>query len=116
MVGLIVSFLDEYLSHTVIFRCQTCRKASILHFKEVRSCLTGYLIGRVELEPSRRIALTHRDIPKTEKFCMSGPVKFGEKSKNVKPPGNHAYYFLERLDHVKQDIRLVGLILSLLDE
>ena len=36
--------------------------------------------GRVDGEPSRRIALTHRDIPKAEKFCRSRPVKFGEKS------------------------------------
>ena len=46
---------------------------------------------------------------------MSGPVKFGEKSQIVKPAGNHPYYFLERSDHVKQDIRLVGLIVGLLD-
>ena len=59
---------------------------------------------------SRQIALTHRDTPKTEKFCMSGPVKFGEKSQIVKPVENHPYYFLERSDHVKQDIRLVGSI------
>ena len=38
---------------------------------------------------------------------MSGLVKFGEKSKNVKPTGNHPYYFLElkrisdRQGHVK---------------
>ena len=62
----------------------------------------------VDLESSRRIALTHRDIPKTEKFCMSGPVKFDKISQNVKPAGYHPYYFLERPDHVKQDIRLVG--------
>ena len=41
---------------------------------------------------------------------MSGPVKVGEKSQIVKPPENHPYYFLEWSDHVKQDIRLVGLI------
>ena len=46
---------------------------------------------------------------------MSGPVKFGEKSQIVKPAGNHPYYFLERSDRVKQDIRLVGLIVGLLD-
>ena len=45
---------------------------------------------------------------------MSEPVKFVEKSQNVKPAGYHPYYFLERSDHVKQDIRLVGLIVSLL--
>ena len=45
---------------------------------------------------------------------MSGPVKFGEKSQIVKPTVNHPYYFLERSDHVKQDIRLVVLIVSLL--
>ena len=45
---------------------------------------------------------------------MSGPVKFGEKSQIVKPAGKHSYYFLEWSDHVKQDIRLVGLIVSLL--
>ena len=56
------------------------------------------------------IALTHYDTPNTENFCMSRPVKFGEKSKNVKPSGNHPFYFLERSDHVKQDIRLVGSI------
>ena len=46
---------------------------------------------------------------------MSGHVKFGEKSQNVKPSGNHPYFFLERQDHVKQDIRLVGLISSFLN-
>ena len=61
----------------------------------------------VDLEPSRRIALTHGDIPKTERFCMFGPVKFGEKSQNVKPAGNHPYYFIEWSDHVQEDIRLV---------
>ena len=60
--------------------------------------------GRVDLEPSRRTALTHRDISKTEIFCMSGPVKFDEKSQIVKPAGIYPYYFLERSDHVKQDI------------
>ena len=40
---------------------------------------------RVDYEPSRRIALTHCDIPKAEKFCRFGPIKFGEKSQNVKP-------------------------------
>ena len=64
----------------------------------------------VDLEPSRRIALTHCDIPKTEKFCMSGIVKFGEKSQNVKPAVNHPYFFIEWSDHVKEDIRLVGSI------
>ena len=43
---------------------------------------------------------------------MSGLVKFGEKSQNVKPAGNHPYYFIERSDHVKQDIRLVWSIYS----
>ena len=47
-------------------------------------------------------------IPKTGKFCMSGPVKFGEKSQIIKPAGNHPYYFLERSDDVQQAIRLVG--------
>ena len=47
-------------------------------------------------------------IPKTYKFCMSGHVKFGEKSQNVKPAGNHPYYFVEWSEHVKEDIRLVG--------
>ena len=46
-------------------------------------------------------------IPKTEKFCRSGPLKFGEKSSNVKPAGNHPYYFVEWSDHVQDDIRLV---------
>ena len=46
---------------------------------------------------------------------MSGPVKFDKKSQIVKPAGNYPYYFLERTDHVKQAIRLVGLILSLFD-
>ena len=55
----------------------------------------------VDLEPSRRM-VAH--VPKTEKFCISGPIKFGEKSQSVKPAGNHPYYFLERSDHVKQDI------------
>ena len=49
-------------------------------------------------------------IPKTEKFCRSGPVKFGEKLLNVKPARNHPYYFLERSDHFQHDIRLVGSI------
>ena len=46
-------------------------------------------------------------IPKTEKFCRSGHLKFGEKSQNVKPAGNHPYYFIEWSDHVQEDIRLV---------
>ena len=46
---------------------------------------------------------------------MSGPVKFGEKSQNVKPAGNHPYYLIERSDHVKQDIRLIGSVYSLVD-
>ena len=41
---------------------------------------------------------------------MSGPVKFGEKSQNVKPAGNHPYYIVEWSDLVKEDIRLVGSI------
>ena len=45
---------------------------------------------------------------------MSGPVKFDEKSQIYKPAGNHPYDFLERQDHVKQDIRLVAWISSLL--
>ena len=49
----------------------------------------------VDLEPARRIALTHCDIPKTEQFRMSRLVKFDEKSQNVKPDGNHPYYFIE---------------------
>ena len=44
-------------------------------------------------------------IPKTEKFCRSGTLKFGEKSQNVKPA--HPYYFIEWSDHVQEDIRLV---------
>ena len=55
----------------------------------------------VDFELSQQTALTHRDTPKTEKFYMSRPVKFGEKSQNVKPSGNHPYFFLERSDHVK---------------
>ena len=46
---------------------------------------------------------------------MSGPVKFGKKTQIIKPAGNHPYYFLEWSDHVKQDIRLVGLIVGFLD-
>ena len=46
---------------------------------------------------------------------MSGAVKSGEKSQIVKINGNHPYYFLERSNHVKQDIRLIGLIVGLLD-
>ena len=46
---------------------------------------------------------------------MSGPVKFDEKQQIDEPAGNHPYYFLERSDHVKQDIRLEGFISSLLD-
>ena len=46
---------------------------------------------------------------------MSGPVIFDEKQQIDKPAGNHPYYFLERSDHVKQDIRLVAWISSLLD-
>ena len=68
------------------------------------------LVGLIVSLLDRYVALTHRDTPKTEKFCMSGPVKFGEKSQIVKPAGNHPYHFLERLDHVKEDIRLVGSI------
>ena len=41
---------------------------------------------------------------------MSGPVNFDKKLQIVKPAGNHPYYFLERSDHVKQDIRLVAWI------
>ena len=41
---------------------------------------------------------------------MSGNVKFDKKSQIDKPAGNHPYYFLERSDHVKQDIRLVQVI------
>ena len=58
----------------------------------------------------RAFSTNSADIPKTEKFCRSGPVKFGEKSQNVKPAGNHPYYFLESSDHVQQAIRLVGSI------
>ena len=58
----------------------------------------------VDLEPSRRIALIFQNL---KKFCRSGPVKFGEKSSNVKPAGNHPYYFVEWSDHVQEDIRLV---------
>ena len=61
------------------------------------------------------IVLTHHDIQNTEKFSMSGPVKFDEKQQIDKPAGNHPYYFLERSDHVKPDIRLVAWISSLLD-
>ena len=46
---------------------------------------------------------------------MFRPVNFDKKSQIVKPAGNHPYYFLERQHHVKQDIRLVGLILSFLN-
>ena len=49
-------------------------------------------------------------VPKTEKLCISGHVKFGEKSQNVKPAGNRPYYFIELTDYVKEDIRLVGSI------
>ena len=69
----------------------------------------------VDFELSQRTALTHRDTPKTEKFYMSGNVKFDEKSQIVKPTRNYPYYFLERQDHFKQDIRLVGLISSFLN-
>ena len=41
---------------------------------------------------------------------MSGPVNFDKNLQIVKPAGNHSYYFLERSDDVKQDIRLVVLI------
>ena len=61
----------------------------------------------VDLEPSQRIVLIFQ---KTEKFCRSGPVKFGEVSSNVKPAGNHPYYLLQWSDYVKNDIRLVGSI------
>ena len=73
--------------------------------------LVGLIVGLLD----RYVALTHRDTPKTEKFCMSRPVKFGEKSQILKPAGNNPYHFLERSYHVKQDIRLVGLIVGLLD-
>ena len=66
--------------------------------------LVGLIVGLLD----RYVALTHCDTQKTEKFCMIGPVKFGEKSQIVKPAGNHPNYFLERSYHVKQDIRLVG--------
>ena len=62
---------------------------------------TGYHIGRVDCELSRRIPPTHRDIPKTQKFCMSVPVKFDEKLQIVKPAGYHPYLFLEKSDYVE---------------
>ena len=34
------------------------------------------------------------NFPKSENFCMSGPVKFNEKSKIDKLVGNRPYYFL----------------------
>ena len=80
------------------------------YFLERSDHVTGYQIGSVDFKPSRRTALTHRDTPKTEKFCMSGPVKFDEKSQIVKSAGNYPYYFLERSDHVKKYIRFVGSI------
>ena len=49
----------------------------------------------VDFKLSQRTALTHLDTPKTEKFYMSGSVKFDEKSQIVKPAGNYPYYFLE---------------------
>ena len=55
----------------------------------------------------RAFSMDSAHIPKTEKFCRSGPLKFGEKSQNVKPAGNHPYYFIEWSDHVQEDIRLV---------
>ena len=73
--------------------------------------LVGLIVGLLD----RYVAFTHRDTPKTEKFCMTGSVKFGEKSQIVKPAGKNPYHFLERSNHVKQDIRLVGLIVGLLD-
>ena len=56
----------------------------------------------------RAISTDSANIQKTRKFCMSGPVKFGEKSQIIKPAGNHPYYFLKRADDVQQAIRLVG--------
>ena len=56
----------------------------------------------------RAFSTDSANIPKTGKFCMSGPVKFGEKSQIIKPARNRPYYFLERSDHVQQAIRLVG--------
>ena len=44
--------------------------------------LNRILDGSVDFELSQRTALTHLDTPKTEKFYMSGPVKFDEKSQN----------------------------------
>ena len=58
--------------------------ASILLPKLVTWWPTGYDIGRVDLKHSWSIDLQFRDFPKSEKFCMSGPVKFDEKSQNVK--------------------------------
>ena len=63
-----------------------------------------------DLEPCRWTDLKHRDIAKTKKFCVSGHVNFDKKPQIVKPAGNYPYYFLEWSDHVKQYIRLVGLI------
>ena len=58
----------------------------------VTQCIRlGYQIGSVDLEPSRQTALTHFDTPKTEKICMSGPVKFDEKSQIVKSTGTYPY-------------------------
>ena len=76
--------------------------------------LKEYQFGRVDFEPSQQTALTHRDTPKTEKFCISRPVKFDEKSQIVKPAGNYPYYLLKRADYVQQVIRLVKLILIFL--
>ena len=55
----------------------------------------------------RAFSMDSAHIPKTEKFCRSRPLKFGEKSSNVKPAGNHQYYFVEWSDHVQEDIRFV---------
>ena len=58
----------------------------------------------VDLEPSRRIELIFQ---KLKNFAGPDLLKFGEKSSNVKPAGNHPYYFVEWSDHVQEDIRLV---------
>ena len=52
--------------------------------------------------------------PKSEKFCMSEPVKNDKKSKNDKLAGNHPFYFLMWLhDDQQAMMTLVGGVLVL---
>ena len=54
--------------------------------------------------------LPFHDFPKSEKFCMSRPVNFDQKSKIVKLVGNHPHYSLKLFHDNQQAMTLVELI------